>query len=60
LPTLGGSLPIVHFQELLGVPIIGVAVVNHDNNQHQQDENIRLGHLWQGIETFAALLMTND
>lgn len=60
LPTLGGSLPIIHFQELLGVPIIGVAVVNHDNNQHQQDENIRLGHLWQGIETFAALLMTND
>ena len=57
LPTLGGSLPIVHFQELLGVPIIGVAVVNHDNNQHQQDENIRLGHLWQGLETFAALLM---
>jgi len=58
LPTLGGSLPIVHFQRLLGVPIIGVALANHDNNQHQQDENIRLGHLWQGIETFAALLLT--
>ncbi|OGD11978.1 MAG: hypothetical protein A2Y86_01740 [Candidatus Aminicenantes bacterium RBG_13_62_12] len=57
LPTLGGSLPIVHFQDLLETPIIGVSVVNHDNNQHQQDENIRLGHLWLGIETFAALLM---
>ena len=60
LPTLGGSLPIVHFQRLLGAPIIGVALANHDNNQHQQDENIRLGHLWQGIETLAALLMTGD
>lgn len=60
LPSLGGSLPIVHFQELLGVPIIGVSVANHDNNQHQQDENIRLGHLWQGLETFAALLVTGD
>jgi acetylornithine deacetylase/succinyl-diaminopimelate desuccinylase-like protein len=60
LPTLGGSLPIIHFEELLGTPIIGVSVVNHDNNQHQQDENVRLGHLWLGIETFAALLMTES
>ncbi|MBM3297269.1 MAG: M20/M25/M40 family metallo-hydrolase [Candidatus Aminicenantes bacterium] len=57
LPTLGGSLPIVHFQELLETPIVGVSVVNHDNNQHQHDENVRLGHLWLGIETLAALLM---
>lgn len=57
LPTLGGSLPIVHFQRLLEAPVVGVSVVNHDNNQHQHDENVRLGHLWQGIETLAALLM---
>lgn len=55
LPTLGGSLPIHHFAEILDVPVIGLPVVNHDNNQHQANENIRLGHLWSAIETFAAI-----
>ena len=59
LPSLGGSLPIYIFNEILDVPTIGVPIANHDNNQHQPDENIRIGHLWQGIETFAALFMTS-
>jgi acetylornithine deacetylase/succinyl-diaminopimelate desuccinylase-like protein len=57
LPTLGGSLPIYIFEDTLKIPIIGVSIVNHDNNQHQPDENLRLGNLWRGIETFTALLM---
>jgi len=57
LPSLGGSLPIYLFSDLLQVPIIGVPIANHDNNQHQPDENIRIGHLWTGIETYAAILM---
>lgn len=57
LPSLGGSLPIYLFSDLLKVPIIGVPIANHDNNQHQPDENIRIGHLWTGIETYAAILM---
>ena len=32
-------------------------IVNHDNNQHQPNENLRIGHLWTGIETFAAVIM---
>lgn len=60
LPSLGGSLPIHMFYAALKVPIIGVSIANHDNNQHQQDENIRIGHLWQGIETCAALLMMEE
>jgi acetylornithine deacetylase/succinyl-diaminopimelate desuccinylase-like protein len=55
LPTLGGSLPIYLFEETLGIPVIGIPIVNYDNNQHQPDENLRIGHLWQGIETFAAV-----
>jgi hypothetical protein len=31
-------------------------VVNHDNNQHAKDENLRLQNLWSGMETLAALL----
>ena len=57
LPSLGGSLPIYMFGDLLDVPIIGLPIANHDNNQHQPDENLRIGHLWTGIETYAAILM---
>ncbi|MCK4766386.1 MAG: M20/M25/M40 family metallo-hydrolase [Candidatus Aminicenantes bacterium] len=57
LPSLGGSLPIYLFSDILKVPVIGVSIANYDNNQHQANENIRIGHLWRGIETFAALLM---
>jgi len=57
LPSLGGSLPLYVFNEVLDVPTIGVPIANHDNNQHQPDENIRIGHLWRGIETFAAIIL---
>lgn len=57
LPSLGGSLPIYLFHETLGIPIIGIPIANHDNNQHQPDENLRIGHLWTGIETYASIMM---
>jgi acetylornithine deacetylase/succinyl-diaminopimelate desuccinylase-like protein len=60
IPSLGGSLPIYIFSEILDVPAIGVPIANHDNNQHQPNENMRIGHLWQGIETFAALMLLGD
>lgn len=56
LPTLGGSLPFGEFAEGLGIPTVGVALVNHDNNQHGPDENLRLLNLWQGIEILARLV----
>jgi acetylornithine deacetylase/succinyl-diaminopimelate desuccinylase-like protein len=56
LPSLGGSLPLYMFSDTLKIPVIGVSIANHDNNQHQPNENIRIGHLWRGIKTFAALL----
>jgi len=57
IPSLGGSLPIYIFEDVLGIPFIGLPVVNYDNNQHQPNENLRIGHLWQAIETFAAVIM---
>jgi len=57
VPTLGGSLPIYVFDDILNVPVIGIPIANYDNNQHQPDENIRIGHLWNAIETFAAVIM---
>ena len=56
MPTLGGSVPLYIFADILKTPTIGVPIANHDNNQHSADENIRLQNLWDGIEVMAALL----
>ena len=55
-PMLGGSVPMYLFTATLKVPVIGVPIVNHDNNQHGINENLRLQNLWDGIEVFAALM----
>ncbi|HEX7314784.1 MAG TPA: M20/M25/M40 family metallo-hydrolase [Pyrinomonadaceae bacterium] len=56
MPTLGGSLPLSLIRETLGAPTITVPIANHDNNQHAENENIRLQNLWDGVETYAALM----
>jgi acetylornithine deacetylase/succinyl-diaminopimelate desuccinylase-like protein len=56
MPTLGGSLPLSLIRETLGAPTLTVPVANYDNNQHAENENIRLQNLWDGIETYAALM----
>ena len=56
-PTLGGSLPLSIITETLdGIPTISVPIANHDNNQHAENENIRIQNLWDGIEIFASLM----
>lgn len=57
LPTLGGSVPMYLFVDNLKTPTVGIPIVNHDNNQHAANENLRLQNLWDGIETCAALLV---
>jgi acetylornithine deacetylase/succinyl-diaminopimelate desuccinylase-like protein len=54
-PTLGGSVPMYIFEDL-GLPWIGVPIVNYDNHQHSSDENVRLGHFWRGMEIYGAIL----
>jgi acetylornithine deacetylase/succinyl-diaminopimelate desuccinylase-like protein len=56
LPTLGGSMPYGEFSEELKLPTVGISLVNHDNNQHGHDENLRLRNLWEGIELLASVL----
>ncbi len=56
MPTIGGSLPFSTFAGALSMPTIGLAVVNFDNNQHAVNENLRVGHLWEAIDIFAALI----
>lgn len=56
MPTLGGSLPLSIISESLDMPTITVPIANYDNNQHAENENIRIQNLWDGIETFASLM----
>ena len=56
VPTSGGSLPLHHFTEVLGAPIVTVPIVNHDNNQHAANENLRLQNLFDGMQVYAGLI----
>lgn len=58
-PTLGGSVPLYIFEAATKAPQIGVPIVNHDNNQHSSNENLRIQNLWDGIDIFAALMTMN-
>jgi acetylornithine deacetylase/succinyl-diaminopimelate desuccinylase-like protein len=54
--TSGGTVPISPFIEALGFPALSVPTVNFDNNQHGENENLRLGHFFRSIPTLAAVL----
>lgn len=56
LPTMGGSGPLWAIDAATKAPQVGVPIVNHDNNQHSSNENLRIKNLWDGIEIFAALV----
>jgi acetylornithine deacetylase/succinyl-diaminopimelate desuccinylase-like protein len=56
IPTLGGSLPLSVIADALHVPTITVPIANYDNNQHAEDESLRIQNLWDGIEMMAALM----
>lgn len=56
LRTLGGTVPIAPFIDALGFPAVIVPLVNFDNNQHEENENLRLGTFFDGIVTVAAVL----
>jgi acetylornithine deacetylase/succinyl-diaminopimelate desuccinylase-like protein len=56
LPTMGGSGPLWVIDVATRAPQVGVPIVNHDNNQHSSNENLRIQNLWDGIEIFAALM----
>jgi acetylornithine deacetylase/succinyl-diaminopimelate desuccinylase-like protein len=54
--TFGASLPLAPLIDQIGCPAISVSLVNYDNNQHGDNENLRLGHLFDGVFTIAAIL----
>jgi acetylornithine deacetylase/succinyl-diaminopimelate desuccinylase-like protein len=56
LPIVGASSGMAAIVNLLKAPMAGVSIANYDDNQHAQNENLRLGNLWDGIEIYAGLL----
>ncbi len=48
--TMGGTVPIIPAIKILDIPAIIVPMVNMDNNQHNPNENIRIGNIRQGIK----------
>jgi acetylornithine deacetylase/succinyl-diaminopimelate desuccinylase-like protein len=56
LPMMGASVPIYLFADIFKVPVIGLPIVNHDDNQHAANENLRLQNLWDGIDAYAAMM----
>lgn len=53
----GGSIPISPFVITLGIPAVAVPTVNADNNQHAENENIRVGNYIDAVKTFLAIMM---
>lgn len=53
----GGSIPISPFVITLGIPAVAVPTVNADNNQHAENENIRVGNYVDAVKTFLAILL---
>jgi acetylornithine deacetylase/succinyl-diaminopimelate desuccinylase-like protein len=56
LPSAGGSLPLSIITDHLRTVTMTVPIANYDNNQHAENENLRLQNLWDGIETMAAIM----
>ena len=60
LPTAGGSLPLSVITANLATVTMTVPIANYDNNQHAENENLRLQKLWDGIEIYAAIMTMAD
>ncbi len=56
LRTMGGSVPIAPFINVLNVPAVVLPLVNPDNNQHSPNENILLKNYFRGAETLYGVL----
>ena len=56
MPTLGGSVPLFAFTDILQLPTLVVPYANANNRQHSPNEHLKLDHLFQGVRTTAQLL----
>ncbi len=55
-PSMGGGLPLTAFSSRMNTPIVILPLANHDNNQHAENENIRLQNLWDAMSVYSVIL----
>jgi acetylornithine deacetylase/succinyl-diaminopimelate desuccinylase-like protein len=60
LPMVGASSGLAVIVAELHAPMVGVSIANYDDNQHAENENLRVGNLWDGIAVYAGLLSELD
>jgi acetylornithine deacetylase/succinyl-diaminopimelate desuccinylase-like protein len=56
LPSMGASLPLDVIERVVGTKVITIPMANYDDNQHAENENLKIQYLWDGIETYAAVM----
>lgn len=56
VPSLGGSLPLAAFTQLVDTPMFLVPYAQHDERNHSPNESIGVGNYLGGIRTMAGLL----
>ena len=57
IPTLGGSLPVDDLMNVLKTNFLIVPIANPDNNQHAENENIRIKNFRDGIDMLASIML---
>jgi acetylornithine deacetylase/succinyl-diaminopimelate desuccinylase-like protein len=57
IPTLGGSLPVDDLVKVLNAKFLIVPIANADNNQHAENENIRIRNFREGIDMLASIML---
>lgn len=55
-PSMGGTLPLDDFATRMDTPIIILPLANHDNNQHAENENIRIQNIWDAMSVYGVIL----
>jgi len=56
-PSMGGTLPLDDFATRMDTPIIILPLANHDNNQHAENENIRIQNMWDAMSVYGVILV---
>jgi len=54
--TFGGGVPAAPFIDAYKIPTIGISIANYDDNQHTDNENVRIGNIFEGMISLAALM----
>lgn len=57
VPTLGGSLPLEDLVKVMDAKFLIVPIANPDNNQHAENENIRIKNFRDGIDMMASIML---